>query len=214
MSMQQSVPIILASASPRRREILAMLGIEFSVEASSADETVALTEPGEIVTELAMRKAGAVFRNHKEDCLVIGSDTIVWKDNMILGKPADTAEAEAMLRSLSGDVNTVYTGVCILYRKNGTVVRETFFEDADVRFAPMTEEEITWYASTGEPMDKAGAYAVQGLGGRFIRGIQGDFYTVVGLPLCRLYETLRKIGALTAEETAKEPAEETVILEE
>ena len=208
--MKQSVPVILASASPRRREIPAMLGIEFTVEASSADETVTLTEPGEIVTELAMRKAEAVFHKHKEDCLVIGSDTIVWKDDRILGKPADTADAEAMLRILSGDINTVYTGVCLLYRKNGTVVRETFSEAADVSFAKMSEEEIRWYAATGEPMDKAGAYAVQGLGGRFIRGIQGDFYTVVGLPLHRLYEMMRKIGVLTEEVSSEETTTEEI----
>ncbi len=197
--MVQTVPIILASQSPRRREILTMLGVDFTVEVSAADETVGVMEPGEIVKELAMRKATAVFHHHKEDCLVIGSDTIVWKDGAVLGKPKDEEDAATMLEKLSGDLNTVYTGVCVLYRKNGTVVRDSFFEEADVLFAKMSEEEIRWYVQTGEPMDKAGGYAVQGLGGRFIREIRGDFYTVVGLPLNSLYEKMKRLGALAPE---------------
>ena len=200
IGMRQTVPVYLASASPRRREILSMLGIDFTVEVSDVDETVEETEPGSIVETLAERKAEAVFtRIKKGDVAVIGSDTIVWKGGKVLGKPVDRADAERMLTELSGGINTVYTGVCIFLRKGNTVVKERFHCAADVEFAPMSDEEVCWYAGTGEPMDKAGAYAVQGLGGRFIRGINGDYYTVMGLPMNALYEKLRKIGVLLAE---------------
>ena len=200
IGMKQTVPVILASASPRRREILSMLGIDFRVEVSDVDETVNETEPGSIVETLAERKAEAVFaRIDKEDAAVIGSDTIVWKDGKVLGKPADTADAWRMLTELSGAVNTVYTGVCIFLRINNTIVKERFHCAADVEFAQMSDEEVRWYAGTGEPMDKVGAYAVQGLGGRFIRGIRGDYYTVMGLPMNALYEKLVKTGVLLAE---------------
>ncbi len=196
--MRQTIPVILASASPRRREILTMLGVDFTVEVSDTEETTGETEPGRIVSELAACKAEAVASRHSsEDFLVIGSDTIVWKDGKMLGKPADCNAAAAMLSDLSGDTDSVYTGVCLIMKRNGKVHRETFYERADVAFAPMSEEEIRWYVSTGEPMDKAGAYAVQGLGGRFITGIYGDFYTVVGLPMCGLYNRMRNLGVLT-----------------
>lgn len=194
--MKQNLPIILASASPRRREILTMLSVDYTVESSDVDETIEVKEPGEMVSELAKRKANAVLLSHPEDCVVIGSDTIVWKDDAVLGKPADREEAVRMLQNLSGDINTVYTGVCIMIRRDGQVIEDAFYEAADVCFAPMSEEEIRWYVGTGEPMDKAGAYAVQGLGGRFIREIRGDFYTVMGLPMCRLYEKLCELHVL------------------
>lgn len=197
--MTQTLPIILASASPRRREILSMIGVDFTVDVSDVNEDISCKEPGELVSELAKRKANAVLLSHPEDCVVIGSDTIVWKDGAVLGKPADAEDAARMLRNLSGDTNTVYTGVCIMIRKNGRVTGDAFYEAADVLFAPMSEAEIKAYVATGEPMDKAGAYAVQGIGGRFIRGIHGDFYTVMGLPMCRVYEKLRELQVLTEE---------------
>ena len=196
--MKQTVPIYLASASPRRREILAMLGVSFSVEVSEADETIESTIPEEIVSTLASRKAMAVAKHHLyEDCLVIGSDTIVWKDGKALGKPIDDDEAKCMIRSLEGDVHTVYTGVCLARCRNGEIIKTSFADAADVEFAPMTEEEIDWYVSTGESRDKAGSYAIQGLGARFVKAIRGDFYTVMGLPMCSLYEKLREIDVLT-----------------
>lgn len=198
--MKQTVPIYLASASPRRREILAMLGLSFSVEVSEADETIETTVPEEIVSELASRKAMAVAKLHRsEDCLVIGSDTIVWKDGKALGKPVDDEEAKRMLQGLEGAAHTVYTGVCLARCRDGEIKETRFVDAADVEFAPMNNEEIDWYISTGESRDKAGAYAIQGLGGRFVKAIHGDFYTVMGLPMCSLYEKLCEIGVLTNE---------------
>ena len=198
--MKQTVPIYLASASPRRREILAMLGLSFSVEVSEADETIESTVPEDIVSTLASRKAMAVAKHHiNEDCLVIGSDTIVWKDSKPLGKPENDAEAKCMLHSLQGEVHTVYTGVCLARCRNGVVTETRFADAADVEFALMSDEEIDWYVSTGESRDKAGSYAIQGLGARFVKAIRGDFYTVMGLPMCSLYEKLREIDAITIE---------------
>ena len=175
-----------------------MLGVSFSVEVSEADETIESTVPEEIVSTLASRKAMAVAKHHQqEDCLVIGSDTIVWKDQKALGKPVDDDEAKYMLRSLEGEVHTVYTGVCLARCKDGEIVETRFADAADVEFAPMAEEEIEWYVNTGESRDKAGSYAIQGLGARFVKAIRGDFYTVMGLPMCSLYEKLRTIDVLT-----------------
>ena len=199
--MKQTVPIYLASASPRRREILTMLGLSFSVEVSEADESIESTIPEEIVSTLASRKAMAVAKHHRnEDCLVIGSDTIVWKDGKALGKPVNDEEANGMLHSLEGDVHTVYTGVCLARCRNGEITETRFADAADVEFAPMTDEEIEWYISTGESRDKAGSYAIQGLGARFVKAIRGDFYTVMGLPMCSLYEKLRETGVLANEQ--------------
>ncbi|MBQ6661598.1 MAG: septum formation inhibitor Maf [Lachnospiraceae bacterium] len=195
--MTQTMPIYLASASPRRREILAQLGVDFEVCVSDADESITENDPGRIVETLAERKAGAVFAEIADgDAVVLGSDTVVAKDGEVLGKPKDAADAASMLRKLSADTNTVYTGVCIMMRRCGKTVKSVFHCAADVAFAEMSDAEIDWYVGTGEPMDKAGAYAVQGLGGRFVRSIHGDYYTVMGLPMQKVYETLRKFGVL------------------
>ena len=201
--MTQTMPLYLASASPRRREILTMLGVDFEVRVSDVDESISENEPGRIVETLAERKAEAVFMDITDgDCVVLGSDTIVAKDGDVLGKPRDAEDAASMLRKLSGDKNTVYTGVCMLMRRCGVVSKSVFHCAADVLFAPMSDEEIAWYVGTGEPMDKAGAYAVQGLGGRFVTSIQGDYYTVMGLPMQKVYETLRNFGVLLADSTS------------
>jgi len=194
--MKTEVPVFLASASPRRREILTMLGMDFTVQVSDVDEKTDASEPADLVAELAKRKAEAVAAMHPENCLVIGSDTIVWKDGRVFGKPADREEAGRMLRSLADDTHMVYTGVCLLLRRDGVLRTEVLVDSAEVVFSGPDSEEIEWYLSTGEPMDKAGAYAIQGLGGRFVRGIRGDFYTVMGLPMSRLYEKLREIGMI------------------
>ena len=191
--MIQSLPVYLASASPRRREILGMLGLKFDVEVSETEEITRKTAPEEIVQDLAKQKASAVAGKHiNENCMIIGSDTIVWLNGHALGKPADDAEAARMLRSLSGNTHTVYTGVCLCRCENGKITAETFADAADVTFLEMSDEEIAWYVSTGECSDKAGAYAVKGLGARFVKKIKGDFYTVMGLPMARLYEELRR----------------------
>ena len=172
-------PIILASASPRRREILTTLDIPFRVVASDADESLPLgIAPAEAVETLAARKAAAVAALCGGDEVILAADTVVAIDGEILGKPADEAEAAAMLRRLSGRVHVVYTGVAI--RRGGEV--RVAHEATRVRFAALTEADIAAYIATGEPMDKAGAYAIQGRAARFVEGIVGDYFNVVGLP--------------------------------
>ncbi|MCM1118137.1 MAG: Maf family protein [bacterium] len=197
--------IVLASGSPRRRELLAGLGLEYTVLVSGVEEHVTKREPAEVVEELSAQKAYDVFQSlisetsgeklspgdEREDILVIGADTIVAVDGEILGKPADEKEAAQMLERLSGRRHQVYTGVTLHGNRQGEILRHTFYECTQVEFYPMTEEEILWYISTGEPMDKAGAYGIQGMGGRFVRAIEGDYNNVVGLPVARLYQELK-----------------------
>ena len=186
--------IILASGSPRRRELLAQAGFEFKVEVSNADENVSEESPVEMVEELAARKAKAVvnLHNKKEDtCLVIGADTIVVLDGKILGKPSDGEDAKAMLTSLAGRTHQVYTGVALFWIKEGVIEKKkTFHECTDVTMVSMTEQEIADYVASGDPMDKAGAYGIQGPAAVFISGIRGDYYNVVGLPISRVYHEI------------------------
>ena len=175
--------IILASGSPRRKELLAQAGFDFEVEVSNADENVAEESPTEMVEELAARKAEAVvnLHNKKEDnCLVIGADTIVVLDGKILGKPSDEADARAMLASLFSV-------------KEGIIEKKTtFHECTDVTMVSMTEKEIADYVASGDPMDKAGAYGIQGMAAIFISEIKGDYYNVVGLPISRVYHEIEQ----------------------
>lgn len=186
--------IILASASPRRRELLGQIGIGFEVRVSSADENVTGREPWQTVEELSCRKAEAVLKmlgDEAEDMLVIGADTVVAAEGRILGKPSGSEEAAEMLRMLAGNSHMVYTGVTLLYRTQDgrdEVRRRTFHEATKVMVCPMTEEEIQFYVSSGECMDKAGAYGIQGLFARYVSGIEGDYNNVVGLPVSRLYQ--------------------------
>ncbi len=249
--------IVLASASPRRRELLARMGLEFEVLPSSGEEIITKEVPSEVVMELAKQKAESVaeelmekaeavteelklkdesvaeerlkqeddfgldtgsstkeedlLRNRKipESLLIIGADTIVVNDGKILGKPHDANDACRMLRSLSGKTHQVYTGVCLMLieeknAKNSDMLyiscpseeilqRETLFaEKTDVTFYPMTEDEISAYVATGDPLDKAGAYGIQGICGKYIKGIEGDYNNVVGLPIARLYQEMKK----------------------
>lgn len=203
--------IILASASPRRRELLAQIGMEFEVMVSNVEERVTATLPGEVVQELSEQKAEAVLAMPQVQgggtdvsTLVIGADTIVACDHKILGKPADEEDAKRMLRLLSGRTHEVYTGVTMLFcpqsPADGPVRRHTFFECTRVCFAPMTEVEIDEYVATKDPMDKAGAYGIQGFCARYIKGIEGDYNNVVGLPVGRLYQELK--GWLENEESS------------
>ncbi|MCD8148962.1 MAG: Maf family protein [Clostridiales bacterium] len=194
--------IILASASPRRKELLARLGAEFEVIPSGGEEVITKEIPSEIVMELAAQKAGAVAKEVREEygrsakgiseecVLAIGADTIVVNEGKILGKPADEADACRMLRSLSGKTHQVYTGVCLIRLETEKCEEHTFFEETNVTFYPMTEEEIRDYVDTKDPLDKAGAYGIQGICGKYIRGIQGDYNNVVGLPVARLYHEM------------------------
>ena len=184
--------VILASASPRRKEILSKMIADFSV--IPAENECALDPglpPEDAVMRVAASKAQAVFDAHP-DALVIGSDTAVLVDSAFLGKPKNEADAKAMLRLLSGRCHRVLTAVAIL-SPNGTSV---FCDSALVEFAPLSEDEIDAYVASGEPMDKAGAYGIQGLGGKFVIRIDGDFFTVMGLPCARLYRELKSLGIL------------------
>lgn len=185
--------VILASGSPRRRELLKLLEVPFEVRVSGVEERITKENPAEIVEELSRIKAEDIFAKEQEDVLVIGADTIVALEGKILGKPGSENEAAEMLRQLQGRTHQVYTGVTLLWRENGGVKGLQFHECTDVTFCPMSESEIAAYIATKEPMDKAGAYGIQGLGGRFVEKISGDYNNVVGLPVSRLYKEFRKI---------------------
>ena len=191
--------IILASASPRRRELLSQIGLEYEVAPSTVKEEMEGALPAEIVQGLAVQKAEDVFRKMKEagakDFLVIGADTVVSLEGAVMGKPADVEDACRMLESLQGRTHQVYTGVALLGEKEGgAAFRRIFHEKTDVTMYPMTKEEIAAYVETKEPMDKAGAYGIQGRCAAHIEKIDGDYNNVVGLPAGRLYQELKKCG--------------------
>ncbi len=185
--------IILASASPRRRELLGMICHDFSVVVSECEEIVSSTEPEEVTIELSKQKAQAVAAG-RADAVVIGADTVVSIDGEILGKPKDREDACRMLRMLSGRTHQVSTGVTILQTGPDADVRweSSFAETTLVHVAPFSERELRSYLDTDEPYDKAGAYGIQGMFGKFISGIEGDYNNVVGLPVHRLYEEWKK----------------------
>lgn len=179
--------LVLASKSPRRSDILKTAGFDFTVRVADADETIPNgTSPEDAVVLLSVRKAMAVERT--EDETVLGADTIVVLDNKILGKPQDREEAYNMLRSLSGRVHSVFTGVCVI-EKGKT---KTLCEETQVEFLPLTDEEIYTYIDTGDCYDKAGAYGIQGYASKFVKRINGDYFNVVGLPICAIYEKFFK----------------------
>ncbi len=187
--------ILLASASPRRRELLEQIGLSFEVVVSHVEEVITETEPGKVVEQLSAQKAEAVAGSlgEPEETLVIGADTVVAAENTILGKPADAAKAAEMLRLLAGRTHAVYTGVTLILRgASGETARKTFHERTDVSFYPMEEAEIRQYVATGDCMDKAGAYGIQGFCARYISGINGDYNNVVGLPVGRLYQEIKE----------------------
>ena len=180
--------IILASKSPRRRELMEMLKLPFEVIVSDIDEQI--DHDNDLVKEiekLSRQKAQAVFLK-ESDAMVIGSDTIVKIGNEALGKPHTVEEAREMLKKLSDKTHDVVTAVTIMYQDQA----ETFSSVTEVTFYPLSEEEIDEYISTNEPFDKAGAYAIQGDAAKFIRCIKGDYYTIVGLPIAELYQRLKK----------------------
>lgn len=184
--------IILASASPRRRELMQMLGIQNLTvcPAEGAEDPPLGAGPEEIVTALSQSKAREVFSRSDPDALILAADTIVWLDHRALGKPHSEEDAAAMLRSLSGRRHEVYTGVTLMDGSGCT----TEVEQSAVFFRMLSESEIARYISSGEPMDKAGAYGAQGKGALFVRRIEGDFFNVMGLPLCLLGQMLARKG--------------------
>lgn len=221
--------IILASGSPRRKELLEQAGYRFIIEVSDADENIQAEFPGTLVEEVSHRKAGAVAAHYlrpAQNCqpagalaggaaqtvasenvpsavgetasddavTLIGADTVVVLDGKVLGKPDGEEGAVRMLRALSGRSHQVYTGVSLLLIRDGVLTaEEKFHVCTDVTMREMTEEEIRRYVATGEPMDKAGAYGIQGKAAVFISGISGDYYNVVGLPICELTTRLRRL---------------------
>lgn len=191
--------IILASGSPRRRELLEQIGLEFEIMVSHTEEESNIKSPEKLVEALSRQKAEAVFAMLpvKEEVLVIGADTVVTRKGSVLGKPKSRKAAVKMLSKLSGKAHQVYTGVTLLYRPEGTdspakVQRKTFYEMTKVRFFSLTEEEIEAYVETGDPMDKAGAYGIQGIFAKYVQGIEGDYNNVVGLPVGRLYQEAKE----------------------
>ena len=179
--------IILASASPRRSELMTLAGFRFDVICADIDEIVPEKAlPQEVVMSLALQKAQAVAKDHRKSA-VVGSDTVVALDGKILGKPHSESEAAEMLRSLSGRIHKVYTGVAIVCGEKVT----SFFEETEVEFYPLTDQEILDYVATGEPMDKAGAYGIQGRGAVLVKRINGDYFNVMGLPISKVYRELK-----------------------
>lgn len=183
--------IVLASQSPRRRELLGQMGLEFTTKSPEIQEEAFTGLPAkELVETLSREKAQWVARQLDDETLVIAADTVVVRDGVILGKPADPAQAEEMLGSLSGRTHAVYTGVTVCRGDQ----RMTHAERTEVTFRTVTAEEIHQYVQTGEPLDKAGAYGIQGLGALLVEGIRGDYHNVVGLPVHRLGRMLKEFG--------------------
>lgn len=186
---------ILASKSPRRRELFGRLVPEFTVITDDSEEVWLPDEKPEIaVKRLAKEKAENVAAKTDRDALILAADTVVVLDGKILGKPKDEAEAYAMLSTLSGNTHQVFTGMAVFDRQSGKCV--TASECTKVRFCTLNEETIRCYIASGEPMDKAGAYGIQDLGALFVEGIEGDYFNVVGLPLCRLGKLLKESFAI------------------
>lgn len=210
--------IILASGSPRRKEILETIGLTFEIIPAQGEEVITSSVPEEVVQELSEQKAIEVATNIYQysqtslerlfepdesqavpklvtDTMVIGADTVVSVDGKILGKPKDEAEAFQMLKSLSGRAHKVYTGVTvIIMAPDGRSGKISFAEETKVFVAQMSDEEINRYIATGDPMDKAGSYGIQGAFGAYIKGIEGDYQNVVGFPVARFYAELKKVG--------------------
>lgn len=199
--------IILASASPRRKALLEQIGMEFEICPAKGKEVITESRPDAVVLELSRQKAeevaaGVLTYNEQhpdlatpQDILVIGADTVVAYGDEILGKPKDEADAKRMLTLLQGNTHSVYTGITLVFiDKSGRTGEYCFFEKTDVTMYPMDEDEINRYIATGEPMDKAGSYGIQGRCAIYIKQIEGDYNNVVGLPVARLYQELRRVG--------------------
>ena len=196
--------VILASGSPRRKELLKLTGVEYEVITSDVDETPTETEPSEIVKELSMRKGEDVYARTVEDGrldinaenLIVAADTLVFLDNTRLGKPGNAENSVKMLKELSGRDHDVITGVYLIYTNGGKKHTLSFYEKTKVSVLKLSDKEIEDYVATGEPFDKAGAYAIQGYFAKFIKGIEGEYANVVGLPVSRLYTEMKHIGFL------------------
>ena len=189
--IQPVLPLILASGSPRRRELLDLMGLTYTVETPDVDESFSGL-PSETVMEISRRKAAAVAARHS-DSIIIAADTLVFADGA-LGKPHTPERAKEMLRSLAGNWHHVYTGITVINTRSGRVLRNV--DKTRVHLVPMTEQEIDAYVATGEPLDKAGAYGIQGMGGMFVDRIDGSYSNVVGLPMSMLRIMLAQVGGV------------------
>lgn len=188
---------VLASASPRRKELLSQIGITFRVCVSEKEEEILRDNPTEVVKELSYGKAKEVFERNNQDAVVIGADTIVVYDEKILGKPRDKEDAYAMIKMLQGKTHQVYTGVSVLWNDGEKDCEKVFFAQTEVELYPMSEEEIQSYIAMPEPYDKAGGYAVQGYFARHVKQLRGDYNNVVGLPVGELYQILNSLNLLS-----------------
>jgi len=187
--------VILASGSPRRKELLELIGVEFKIMISNKEEVITSSNPEEVVKELSMMKAEDVAAGVSGPAIILGADTVVAHNGRILGKPKDREDAIRMITSFAGDDHQVYTGVCIIKKEaDGSVKTISFAEGTKVTVYPMTSKEIERYVDSGEPMDKAGAYAIQGLFAPYIKGIEGDYYNIVGFPIAGIYQRLKEEG--------------------
>ncbi len=188
---------ILASASPRRRELLRQIELPFEVSPSEADENIERETPELLVEELSRRKCAEVGNRIGGECLVLGADTVVALGDQLLGKPGTEERAAEMLRMLSGKAHKVCTGVTLGEFREGKLQRQTTFSEVtEVFLYPLSEGEIREYIASGEPMDKAGAYGIQGRFAKFVKKIYGDYNNVVGLPAARVYQEIKKLGLL------------------
>lgn len=189
--IQPVLPLILASGSRRRRELLDLMGLTYTVETPDVDESFS-GRPSETVMEISRRKAAAVAARHSAS-IIIAADTLVFADGA-LGKPHTPERAKEMLRSLAGNWHHVYTGITVINTRSGRILRNV--DKTRVHLVPMTEQEIDAYVATGEPLDKAGAYGIQGMGGMFVDRIDGSYSNVVGLPMSMLRIMLAQVGGV------------------
>ena len=194
--------VILASNSPRRRELLCQIGIKPEIIPSQIEEKPISKVPEEVVMELSLQKAEDVAAKSPDGVLVIGADTIVAVEGIILGKPKSHEEAYQMIKQIQGRSHKVYTGVTLIDKEKDRDKKISFVEQTEVLVYPMTEEEIKTYADSQEPMDKAGAYGIQGKFAAYIEGIRGDYNNVVGLPVGRVYQEWKKL--MVNEQAGKE----------
>lgn len=189
----RDVKVILASGSPRRRQLLDQIGIKADIRPSRVEETTTSMDPESVVMELSSRKAENVAEQALAGTLILGADTVVAVDGQILGKPVSHEDARRMIRMIQGRSHQVYTGVTLIYKEEESSRGVTFSERTEVVVYPMSQEEITAYADSEEPMDKAGAYGIQGRFAAYIQGIRGDYSNVVGLPVGRVWQEWKRL---------------------
>ncbi len=188
---------VLASASPRRKELLSQIGIKFRTCTSKKEEEILRSLPEDIVKDLSYTKARDVYERENWENIVIGADTIVVANEQVLGKPKNEKEAFEMIKMLQGDIHHVYTGVSIIWQQNNNTHVSSFYAVTEVELYYMNDDEIRNYISTSEPYDKAGGYAIQGYFARYVKGIKGDYNNVVGLPIGKLYQVMNSLNLLS-----------------